>query len=186
MTKKKIEKDYSDCWMYILILTVLVILMESLKNYTFVVGGVNLTYALFLMPLMYLLVNFITKKYDYKKGVASIAISGVIFVCFIAIMSFAMGEKLILGNISGEFCAYVISQFVNLTLYVFLLKNTKFPLQLIVLNYMFSLIIYYLFYTLINLQVIVLDGYWTGYFITLGIQFIIVLILSFIDKRIKE
>ena len=186
MTKKKKEAIYNDCWMYVLLLTTLVILLESLKNYTFHIAGVNLTYALFLLPLVYFIVNYICKKYDYKKAIAAIAISGVMFVCFIAIMSFALGERLILSNISGEFCGYVISQFINLTIYTFLLNNTKSPYILVFLNYMFALIIYYMFYTLIYLNMIILDNFWTGYFITLGIQVLICLPITIIDKRIKR
>ena len=185
--KKKIkEYSYDDCWMYILLLTTLVIFMEALKSYTFKIDGVNLTYSLLLMPLMYFIVNFITKKYDYKKSIAAIAISGVIFVCFIALMSFTLGEKLMLGNISGEFCAYIVSQFINLTLYLFLIDNTDSPFILIILNYMFAFIVYYLFYTLIYLNAINLDSYWTGYFITLGIQFIICIPIVYFDIRIKR
>ena len=35
-------------------------------------------------------------------------------------MAFAMGKTITLSSLSGEFCAYVISQFVNLTIYIFL------------------------------------------------------------------
>lgn len=182
--KKKEDILYNDCWLYILLLTTLVILIESLKNYTFKIAGVDLTYAIFPLPLVYLLANYITKKYNYKKAVAAIAISGVLFVCFVATISFALGERLVLSNISGEFCAYVISQFINLTIYMFILNNTKSPYALIFLNYLFSLIVYYMFYTLIYLNMIILDTYWKGYFITLGIQTIICLILAYLDKKI--
>lgn len=184
--KKKEEVIYNDCWIYILVLTTLVILLESLKDYTFKIHGVNLTYAIFLLPLIYFIVNYIAKKYDYKKAIAAIAISGVMFVCFGAIMSFALGERLILSSVSGEFCGYAVSQFVNLTIYMFLLNNTKLPIPLIYLNYLFSLIIYYMFYTLIYLNMIILDNFWTGYFITLGIQSIICIPIAIIDKKIKR
>ena len=62
MSKKKEESLYDDCWMYILLLTTLVILLESLKTYTFKIAGVHLTYAIFLLPFIYLLVNYIAKK----------------------------------------------------------------------------------------------------------------------------
>ena len=186
--KKKRQKEnyYNDCWIYILLLSTLVILLESLKNYTFQIDGVRLTYSLFLLPFVYFIVNYIAKKYDYKKAIASIAVSGVLFVSFSAIMSFALGERLILTSISGEFCGYVISQFVNLTIYMFLLNNTKSPVLLIFLNYMFSLIVYYMFYTLIYLKMMTLDSFWTGYFITLAIQFAICLPITIIDKRISR
>ncbi len=181
--KKKKEDSYDDCWMYILLLTTLAILLESAKSYTFVFKGVSLTYSLFLLPLVFFIANYISKKYDYKKAVAAISISGVSFVLFTAIMSFALGERLILSNVSGEFCAYVVSQFLNLTLYVFISNNTKSPYLLIFLNYLFSLIVFYMVYTLIYLNIILFDTYWLGYFTTLGIQFLICLPIAYLDKK---
>lgn len=188
MIKKKQthENLYDDCWMYILLLTTLVILLESLKTYTFKIAGINLTYSLFPLPFIYLLTNYIAKKYDYKKSIAAIAISGVLFVCFVATISFALGERLVLSSISGEFCAYVASQFVNLTIYMFIINNTNSPYLLIFLNYLFSLIVYYMFYTLIYLHLIILDTYWKGYFITLGIQTIICLLIALLDKKVAR
>lgn len=183
---KRKEAIYEDCWMYILLLTTLVILLESLKSYMFRIGDVYLTYSVFLLPFVYLLANYITKKYDYKKTVAAIAISGVMSVCFVAVMSFALGKQLMLSSLSGQFCGYVISQFVNLMIYTFLLNNTRCPWILIFLTYLFSLIIYYMFYTLIYLNMIVLDNFWKGYFITLAIQSIVCIIITTIDKKIKR
>ena len=155
-------------------------LVESLLYF------LSFSYSLFLLPFVYFIVDYIAKKYDYRKAIASIAISGVMFVCFSAIMSFAMGESLILTSVSGEFCGYVVSQFINLTIYVFLLNNTKSPYILVLLNYVFSLIVYYMFYTLIYLNMIVLDEFWKGYFITLIIQFIICIPMTIVDKKIKR
>ncbi len=184
--KKKKEELNNDCWIYILLLTTLVILLESLKSYMFMISKVSLSYSLFLLPLVYFIVNYIAKKYDYKKAIAAIAISGVMFVCFSGIMSFALGERLILTSVSGEFCGYVVSQFVSLTIYLFLLNNTKSPGILIYLNYMFALIIYYMFYTLIYLNMIILDTFWTGYFITIAIQAVLCIPIAIVDKKIKR
>lgn len=184
--KKNKEELYDDCWMYVLLLTTLTILLESLKTYTFKIAGVKLTYALFLLPFAYFIVNYITKKYDYKKAVASIAISAIVFVSFSAIMSFAVGERLILTSISGEFCGYIVSQFINLTIYMFLLNNTKSPVILVYINYIFALIVYYMFYTLIYINRINLDTYWTGYFITLAFQEIICVPITALDNKIKR
>jgi len=186
MLKKKEDNIYKDCWLYILLLTTLTILLESLKGYTFKIAGIRLTYAIFPLPLIYFIVNYIAKKYDYKKAIASIAISSVIFVSFSAIISFALGEVLILSNVSGEFCGYVASQFVNLTIYMFLQNNTKSPISLIYLNYLFSLIVYYMFYTLIYLDTVVTESFWKGYFITLGIQAIICIPVAIIDCKDKR
>lgn len=186
ITKKDKEELYNDSWMYILLLTTLVILAESLKAYEFTIAKVEITFSILLIPLIYLISNFITKKYGYRKTVVAISISGVSLVLYVALMCFAVGKEFFLYNITGAFCGYVISQLVNLTIYTFLLNNTKTPFILVYANYMFSLIVFYMFYTLIHLNMIILDGFWKGYFITVFIQALICIGLTFIDSKIKR
>ena len=185
-TKIEIEENYNDCWIYILLLTTLTILLESIKTYEFTILGAKLSYSILGLPLIYIIANYITKKYDYKKTISAISISGVISVCFMAMMAFALGKNLILTNVSGEFCGYVVSQFVNLTIYLFILNNTKASYPLILVNYLFSIIVFCMLYTLIYLNKVVYESYWTSYFMTIGIDSIICIILAFIDKKIKR
>lgn len=180
---KRIKKE-TDVWVYTLLLTTLVILIVSLKAYTFKAFGVDLTYAIFLLPVVYFLIDIIAKKFDYKRAIAAIAISGVVFTSFSFIVAYFLNGEYILRSISGEFCAYVVSAFVNLTIYVFLLNNTESPRILVTLTYLFSLIVYYMVYTLICLNM-VFDNYWTSYFITLGIQLFICIALAIIDKKVQ-
>lgn len=184
--RKKQKEVYDDSWMYILLLTTLIILIESLKNYTFITNNVSITYSIFLLPFIYLITNYITKKYGYRKSIVAISISGVSLVLFVAIMAFSMGGRIDFSNISGQFCGYVVSQFVNLTIYTFLLENTNSPFFLIYLEYLFSLIVFYMFYILIYLEMLIVDNFWLGYFTVFGIQMILCLPLSIIDKKIKR
>ena len=39
---------------------------ESLKTYTFNLLGVNLTYVIFLLPFIFMVTNYITKKYGFE------------------------------------------------------------------------------------------------------------------------
>ena len=182
---KKNKKD-TDLWVYVLLLTTLVILIESLKTYTFKVMGCDLTYSLFLLPVTYFLIGVIAKKFDYKKAVAAIAVSGVVFVSYSFIMTYFIENNFILRSISGEFCAYVVSSFVSLTVYMFLLNNTNLPRILVILNYLFSLIVYYWIYTLMYLNMLITTEYWIGYFVTLGIQLFICIGLSIVEKKITR
>ena len=188
MKKKNIsiEEKYEEFWIYILLLTTLVIFLSSLKSYTFTLMGVELTYAVFFLPLIYFVANYITKMFDYKKTVAAIAISGVMSVCFLAIISFAMGKNLILTKHSADFCGYVVSQFFNLTIYQLLLANKKTTLINLFIVNLLSLIIFYLFYTLINLKELTYSSYWLGYGLTIVIQGIICIPLTILDFKIKK
>ena len=188
MKKKNIsiEEKYEEFWIYILLLTTLVIFLSSLKSYTFTLMGVELTYAVFFLPLIYFVANYITKMFDYKKTVAAIAISGVMSVCFLAIISFAMGKNLILTKHSADFCGYVVSQFFNLTIYQLLLVNKKTTLINLFIVNLLSLIIFYLFYTLINLKELTYSSYWLGYGLTIVIQGIICIPLTILDFKVKK
>ena len=186
IVKKKKDEIYNDSWIYILLLSTLVILLESLKNFTLDIGGATIMYSIFLLPLVYLITNYILKKYDYKKAIAAICLSATALVVFAVIMSFALRERFLISSVSGEFCGYVASQFVSLTIYNFLLNNTKSHIILVYLNYIFSLIIFYMFYTIIYLNMVILDSFWKSYFATLAIQIFICLPIAAIDKKIKR
>ena len=67
MSKTTKTTKYNDSWMYILLLSTIVILGESLKTYTFNLLGVNLTYVIFLLPFIFMVTNYITKKYGFKR-----------------------------------------------------------------------------------------------------------------------
>ena len=115
-----LEVEKEGWWVYVLLLSTIVILAQSLKDYTFSFDNVTLTYSIFILPIIYFVTNYITKKYGYAKSVIGISVSGVVLVLFSMIMSFAIGKDFSFYDICGGFCGYVISQFVNLTTYQFL------------------------------------------------------------------
>lgn len=183
--KEVLEVEQEGCWVYILLLSTIVILAHSLKDYTFSFDNITLTYSIFILPVIYFVTNYITKKYGYAKSVIGIAMSGLLLVLFSIIMSFVIGKSFNFYDISGEFCGYVVSQFVNLTIYQFLLVNTTGSFILIYLTYMFAFVVFYLFYTLLYMNLLVFDNYWTSYFSTLLLQGIICLLLTFFDVNTK-
>lgn len=175
-----------DSWLYTLLLSTLVILTESLKTYTFHINGVDLTYSLFLLPLIYLLTNYITKKFNYAKAVSAICLSAVTMTSFVIVMSIGVGITIRFNTLYAELGAYVASQIVNLFIYYFLLQNTTQPVILIILNYIFALVVYYMLYTVLDIKAVITDSYWVGYFTTLAIQAVECTIIGFVDKKIKR
>lgn len=184
--KEILEVENEGWWVYVLLLSTVVMLTQSLKDYTFSFDNVTLTYALFVLPFVYFVTNYITKKYGYEKSVIGISVSGVSLVLFSFIMSFVVGSDFSFYDICGGFCGYVVSQFVNLTIYQFLLVNTNDSFILIFLTYMFAFVVYYLFYTLLYMNLLVFDNYWVSYFSTLIFQGIVCLLLTFFDVNIKK
>ena len=184
--KEVLEVGEEGWWVCVLLLCAIVILAHCLKDYTFYVENLSLTYAIFILPIVYFVTNYITKKYGYAKSVIGIAISGLLLVLFALVMSFVIGRNFSFYDISGEFCGYVVSQFVNLTIYQFLLVNTTGSFILTFLTYMFAFVVYYLFYTLLYMNLLVFDNYWVSYFSTLILQGMLCLLLTFFDVHIKK
>ena len=56
---------------------------------------------------------------------------------------------------------------------------------LILLNYIFAYIVFYMVYTLVKLNTIVAGEFWLPYFIVLFIQTIMSIVIAIIDKKIK-
>ena len=180
-SKKEYYLVYNDCWLYVLLLTTLAILIQSLKSYHFYLFSYPINYGKLLLPGVYFLSNFILKKYDYKKSIVGIAVSGVISISFVAILSYLMGKNLILTKSCGDFCGYVVSQFVNLMIYHFLWEHSKRNYLLVLLTYFVSIIIYFMFYSLIYLPILLEDGFWMQYFITLLLEFVICIVVAYYD-----
>lgn len=180
----KTKQKYNDCWMYILLLSTLVILTESVKTFNFSLFKVEMTVAIFLIPFIFAITNYITKKYGFRRALNGIIISAISMILFIVLMCFAIGTQMNFSALSGGLIGYLISQIVNTMIYKFLLTNTNSPYILVVLNYIFAYIVFYMVYTIIHLDMIILDTFWISYFIVLAIQSIMSLALAFIDKKI--
>ena len=185
ITKEELQDMYNDSWIYIMLLSTIVILTESLKNYTFVLTT-KITYAIFLIPVILLITNFITKKYGYKRSLLAIAISTLSLIAFVAIMYFAIGINFSFSIIAGQVVGYLTCQLVNLFIYCFLLNNTSSPYILVLINYLFALIAFYLAYTVMQADLVIGNKFWNGYFITLVIQLAELTIITLFDKSIKR
>ncbi len=185
MSKKIKKEKYNDSWMYILLLSTIVILAESLKSYTFKLLGVNLTYVIFLLPFIFMVTNYITKKYGFRRTLSAIIISTIALLVFVLLMNFAIEKTFNISSISGGLAGYLVSQTVNTMIYKFLLVNTNSPYLLVLLNYVFGYIVFYMLYAIVRMDLVIADTFWLGYFITLLIQTIMSIGLSFVDKKIK-
>ena len=181
-----LEVEHEGWWVYILLLSTIVILGHALKDYSFSFDNVNLTYSIFILPVVFFITNFITKKYGYGKSIVAISFSGVALVVLSFLMSLIIGQQFNFYDICGGFCGYVVSQFVNLSIYQFIITNTNSSFVLTYLTYIFAFVVFYLFYTLIYMNLLVFDNYWISYFSTLIIQGVLCFLLVFFDVNIKR
>ena len=88
MEKKKINNTSDDFWIYILLQTALIIFMESIKSFNFKIFGIEVIYAIFLVPFTFLITNLLLKKHGYKYALIGVFISFLSLIIFMFFMSF--------------------------------------------------------------------------------------------------
>lgn len=184
--KKEMKMQYSDSWIYILILSTLVILAESLKTYMFKINNISLTFSIFLLPFAYFITNYVIKKFGHKEALKAVIISTLTLVVYVFIMSIAVNRDFSFSKILGGGLGYLISQIINITIYYFLINNTNTPFLLIFLTYLFALVVNYMVYMVLSLNMLIGDNFWISYFSALLLQSIICLLLTFFDTQIKR
>lgn len=178
--KKELKIERNDSWIYIVLLSALSILISSTRKYTFSIWDIDIEYKTLLIPFVYYI---IIKKYKYKKSIVSLLTAVASVLLYMIILSFALNKKIDLVQIVAETIPLLISGLVNIFIYHYLLINTKKNKILIFLNYLFSIIIYNQLYIIVTINTASLLNYWGKYLITIIIQFIIFIPLTFIEKN---
>ena len=147
--------------------------------------SISISLGILLLPGVYFLSNYILKKYDYKKAIAAIAVSGVISLSFHVILAFFLERNNILTNSCGDFCGYVVSQFVHILVYEYLFsRNNRKPI-LVYLTYLGSVIIYLLFFSLIYLYLVLADGFWSNFFLLIFVESIMCIPVTYLDLLVN-
>ena len=189
MPKKKIKKKetiQNDSLIFIMLLATISTLAVALKDYTFSMIGINITFSIFIIPFILFTSNYITKKYGFKETLYGILISSLIIVTFLVLIKDLTNQRVIVLELLGYFFSYFISMFINLSIYYYIILNFKSNVILIYLNYVFSLIINHLMYLIFLHNMIMTDNFWKSYFVSIIIEMVISIGLVFIDNKIKQ
>ena len=72
ITDKEIENEFL---LYAFLLSSISLVGVSLKYYTFPLLGFNITYSVFVLPIILFISNYITKKFSFKYSLKAIIIS---------------------------------------------------------------------------------------------------------------
>ncbi len=177
------NKNYK---LYILLLTSIVIFTYSLKIYILNIDFINVTYSVLVYPFTYYLVSIIYHKSNYKYAFLGIVISIVGGILFQYMMDFALGEEFRFMSIIGEVCGYIISQFIGLSNYHFMKRNMKSTFLNVFLNYLLSLTFFYMNYILFHLDNWSIDYFKEEYIPIMGINIIMCIVITILNKKIKD
>ena len=87
MTKKK-KKTQEPYFVYIFFLTSLAIFVSVLRGIKFDIDMYSISLTVFIYPMVFYILNGITRKFGYNKALESIFISSVIMILFMVTTGF--------------------------------------------------------------------------------------------------
>lgn len=184
MTKKRVvKKEEIGSWVYILLLTSVTILGWVLGKFDFSIGKTTLTIAVFAYPFRYFIANIITKKYGYKEAMNGISYSACLLLLFAIVASLFGQHDVDYVPLTGELFGYMLSQMINLSIYYYLLINTKDDKIPYLESYIAAMLVDTLVSMLFASRLVVLASFWRTYFVTILIQAIISIFLIYFDDK---
>lgn len=171
---------------YTFLLSAAVVFILSLKSFTFNILGNSISYAIFIMPFLYFLVELIVKEIGYKPAKVAILTSTVVVYISSILIDVMFEVKFSILNYFGVTFAYFLSQFLNLSIYYYMLDNYKTPLFFVILNMIFSLLVHNMLYMLFTTGMVFTNTFWLSYMLIVVLQFMICVVLSVIINLVKQ
>lgn len=181
--KRVVKKEEVGSWVYILLLTSVTILGWVLGKFDFSIGKTTLTIAVFAYPFRYFIANIITKKYGYKETMNGISYSACLLLLFAIVASLLGQHDVDYVPLTGELFGYMLSQMINLSIYYYLLINTKNDKITYLGSYIAAMLVDTLVSMLFASRLVVLASFWKTYFVTILIQAIISIFLIYFDDK---
>lgn len=185
--EKMMEKDLKQLiYAYIFLLASCLLLTGVLDNFKINIIDMNATYKTLALPVIFFIANIITKKFGFKVATKAIVISTLTSFIFSGILNLILLNKVNLFVTFKDVIGYMVAMFINLSIYYYLLINTKMSFIPVTLTYLFSLLINNLTSMLFKYNMIYSDYFWQEYFLLIIVQLTIVLPLAVIDKEIER
>lgn len=184
--KKKKNLEPNDSFLLAMLLSTISILAVSLKDYNFTLLNTEVTFSVFVVPIVLFVSNYITKKHGFKTALQSILMSSLIIIAFLFLIKDLVNQEIVLIEVIGHFVSYFICLFINLSIYYYILINFKENSFLIYFNYIFSIVIHHLIYLLFLHNMVITDNFWNEYFISIIIQGILIIGLVLMDSKIER
>ncbi len=194
MAKKKsdekdleLEKEVKNlAFGYIFLMVSFIIFFVVLHSFNFYLFDTKLNYSIFILPFILFMEDAILKEVGYKYGVEALVFSSIILFLTSIGTDYILNVDFDLVKHIGIVLAYIISQFVNMLIYYYMLDNYRTPYFFVVANMMFSILIYNMFYMLFSLGLVFTSDFWYSYTIVAIIQTLLSMICGILLNIIKQ
>ena len=171
---------------YTFLLCSMTVLFVALNSFKFYIFNGSTNYSIFILPFLFFLVNAIVKEVGYKSGVISLVLSALTLTVTSVIVDIVFGVDFNILKYIGVVFSYLLSQFINLSVYYYMLGNYSTPYFFVVLNYIFVILVYNMLYMLFVEKLVFSTSFWNIYMIVIAIQILISMICGIILKFIRQ
>ena len=171
---------------YTFLLCSMTILFVALNSFKFYIFNGSTNYSIFILPFLFFLVDAIVKEVGYKAGAISLIASGITIGAISVIVDLIFGVQFSILKYIGIMFSYLLSQFINLSVYYYMLGNYSTPYFFVVLNYIFVILVYNMLYMLFVEKLVFSNSFWNIYMIIVVIQILISMICGIILKFIRQ
>ena len=187
--QEKIKKEVENSFVFLsLFMGVAAMLLVVLHRFTFNIFGYEIMSSIFMLPIVVLISNYITKKIGFDKSLKSTFISMLMMAGIIILLDDLLRKNISSLDIAANLISFFVSMLINLSIYYYITTNieTKKSTYLIFLNYVFTIIVYQMVYMIFISKLAITTDFWMSYFIMIIIGGVISAILSIFDKKIER
>ncbi len=182
--KNFINKNYKDTWVYTMFMGTLLVFIESLSSYQFMINDVELSIKIILVPLLFFMLTLIVKKHGIIESFKSVISVSLFLLLFNIFMTFIIGTNFDISLIAPQLFGYFISFIIFILIYNYLIKNTKQSYFLVLFSYFLGFVIYHLIFISLSISYLGFN-FINLYLITLAVQMFIAVFLVASNKYIK-
>ena len=171
---------------YTFLMSTLIIFLLSLESFRLELFGNSVSLAIFFMPFVYFLVDVILKEIWLKHAIKAIVTSIFVLFLFSLVTDYLFHVEFSLFRYIGLMLSYSISQFLNTSVYYYMLSNYRTPLFLVLFNLVFALLVNNMIYMFFTSNMIFTTHFWSTYIIIICIQTLVSMILTLILNLIEQ
>lgn len=171
---------------YTFLLCAACIFVVSLKDFTFSIFQVSISYTIFILPILFFLIDLIIKEIGYKPAGIALLVSTIALYLSSVVVDMLFGVSFSFLNYFGVSFAYLFSQFLNLSIYYYMIDNYKTPLFFVILNLIFSLLVHNMIAMLFSSGMVFTSTFWSNYTLVIILQFIICVVLAVFLDFVKQ
>ena len=170
----------------IMLLSSFTYLFSILISYTFIYKSNSITYSIFILPIIFLILNYINENNTTKNSFITIISSLLIIFLLTILVNFTIGSNINFIFLIKLIRILFIVEFINIILYIFFKNKTNLNYIILFIHYLLLFILFDFIYILFYINTFTFSYFIKNYIIIIIIQVFLSLIVGLLDKLLLK